>query len=158
MTHSKKIIKLKLDEDRLGAKDMYKAYKLKNPDTDITYPLYRTILEQFNIKIAEEILDGAHFNMGHRLGVISIKKIKRTPSNKVIDWNETNKMWKEQGYKEGFVYYTDDYYFRWNWEKRRAQIKNKSVYKFIPTGGKLGLKKKLVDRLKNNLFALTNYK
>lgn len=150
--------KLKLNEDRLGAKDMYRAFKKNNPDTDITYPLYRAILESFNTKLTDRILDGIKFNLGHRLGNIYIKKIRRTPSSKVIDWNETNKMWAEQGYKDGFVYYTDEYYYRWSWEKRKAQVKNKSVYKFEPTGGKLGIKRKLVERLRSNPFAATNYK
>lgn len=152
------MIKLKLYEDRLGAKDMYKAYTKSNPNTDITYPLYRTILESFNVKLADKILEGHQFNLGHRLGYIYIKKIKRTPSSKVINWNETYAMWEEEGKKEGFVYYTDDYYYRWNWEKKKAQVKNKSVYKFIPTGGKIGLKKKLVNKLKSNPFSSTLYK
>jgi len=152
------MIKLKLYEERLGAKDMYKAYKEANPNTDITYPLYRTILETFNNKLATKILEGNKFNLGHRLGYIYIKKIKRTPSSKVINWNETHAMWREEGKKEGFVYYTDDYYYRWNWEKKKAQVKNKSVYKFIPTGGKIGLKSKLVKKLKSNPFASTLYK
>ena len=138
--------KLKLNEQRYGAKDMYQAFVKKNPDTDITYPLYRTILEKFNVKVADRILDGEVFNLGHRLGIIFIKKIRRAPKSKVINWNETHLMWEEQGEKKGFVYYTDDFYFRWNWEKRKAQVKNKSVYKFQPTGGKIGLKKKLVER------------
>lgn len=150
--------KLKLYEERLGAKDMYKAYVNLNPDTDITYPLYRTILETFNKKLADRILEGEKFNLGHRLGYIYIKKIKRTPSSKVINWSETKALWKEEGIKKGFVYYTDDYYYRWNWEKKKAQVKNKSVYKFVPTGGKLGLKNKLVKVLKSNPFASTLYK
>tara|TARA_B100001094_G_C18075777_1_gene742540 strand:- start:715 stop:1176 length:462 start_codon:yes stop_codon:yes gene_type:complete len=149
--------KLKLNEDRFGAKDMYREFKKKNPETDITYPLYRTILEKFNVKVADRILEGEVFNLGHRLGYIYIKKIRRTPTSKSIDWKETHKMWEEQGNREGFVYYTDDHYYRWNWEKRKALVKNKSVYKFEPTGGKLGLKKKLVERLRSNPFAATNY-
>lgn len=149
--------KLKLNESRYGAKDMYQAFKKQNPDTDITYPLYRTILEKFNQKLADRLLEGAVFNLGHRLGVMFIKKIRRSPKSKVINWNETHKMWAEQNEKQGFVYYTDEFYYRWNWEKRKAQVKNKSVYKFEPTGGKIGLKKKLVERLKSNPFAATNY-
>lgn len=152
------MIKLKLYEDRLGAKDMYKAYKKKNPDTDITYPLYRTILETFNTKLSDTILEGNKFNLGSRLGYLYIKKIKRNPDSKVINWMETKALWKEEGVKKGFVYYTGDYYYRWNWEKKKAQVKNKSVYKFIPTGGKRGLKTKLVNRLKSNPFASTLYK
>jgi len=149
--------KLKLNEERFGAEAMYKAYKKANPDTDITYPLYKTVLDLFNKKIADKILDGHMFNMGSKLGTIRIKKIERSPENKVINWPETQKMWKEQGFKEGFVYFTDKYYYRWAWEKRRCTVKNKSVYKFWPTSGKNGLRRRLVARLKNDPFASTNY-
>lgn len=149
--------KLKLNENRLGAEHMYKEYKKNNPNTDITYPLYKTVLDLFNKKIADKILEGKSFNMGYKLGSIRIKKIERTPTNKVINWPETQALWEEQGYKKDFVYFTDKYYYRWNWEKRKCTVKNKSVYKFIPTSGKNGLKKKLAFKLKSDPFALINY-
>ena len=149
--------KLKLNEKRFGAKDMYKAYKKEHLTTDVTYPLYKTILELFNKKMADKILDGFLFNMGSKLGTLRIKKIERTPKNKVINWPETKKMWQEQGYKKDFVYFTDKYYYRWAWEKRRCTVKNKSVYKFWPTSGREGLKRQLVKRLKTDPFASTNY-
>ena len=136
---------------------MYKAFKKANPDTDITYTYYRAVLESFSKLLAEELLNGAVFNIGQRLGTLRIKKIKRSAKSRTIDWNETLAMWKEQGKKEGFVYWTDDTYYRWAWDKRKALVKNKSAYRFDPTGGVKGLKKRLTEHLRNNPFAGLNY-
>ena len=106
---------------------MYAAYKADNPDTDVTYPYYRAVLESFSKLLAEALPNGAIFNMGQRLGTLRIKKIKRSPNARTIDWNETLKLWEEQGKKEGFVYWTDDTYYRWAWDKRKALVKNKSA-------------------------------
>lgn len=149
--------KSKSSEARLGAKDMFKLYKKDNPDTDITYTYYRAVLESFSKLLAQELLNGAIFNMGQRLGTLRIKKIKRNPNSRTIDWNETMKMWEESGKREGFVYWTDDTYYRWAWDKRKALVKNKSAYRFDPTGGKKGLKKKLTERLRTDPFAASNY-
>lgn len=145
------------NEERLGAKNMYRAYKKEHVDTDVTYTYYRAVLESFSKLLAEELLNGAVFNMGQRLGTLRIKKIKRNPKSRTIDWNETLKMWKEQGEKDGFIYWTDDTYYRWAWDKRKAIVKNKSAYRFDPTGGVKGLKKRLTDRLRNDPFAGLNY-
>ena len=149
--------KLQSSEDRLGAKDMFRKYKKENPQTDVTYSYYRAVLESFSKLLAKELLNGAVFNMGQRLGTLRIKKIKRSPNARTIDWNETLKMWEEQGEKDGFVYWTDDTYYRWAWDKRKALVKNKSAYRFDPTGGVKGLKKKLTDRLRSDSLASTNY-
>ncbi len=149
--------KLKPNEERFGAKEMFRKYKKDTPDTDVTYSYYRAVLESFSKLLAEELLNGAVFNMGQRLGTLRIKKIKRSPNARTIDWNETLKMWEEQGEKDGFVYWTDDTYYRWAWDKRKALVKNKSAYRFDPTGGVKGLKKKLTDRLRSDSLASTNY-
>jgi hypothetical protein len=149
--------RLKSSEERFGARDMFRQYKKDNPDTDVTYTLYRAILEDFNVALGDALLDGAVFNMGQRLGTLRIKKIKRNPNSRTIDWNETKKMWAEEGKKEGFIYWADDTYYRWAWDKCKALVKNKSVYRFDPTGGKRGLKKKLTERLRKDPFAGLNY-
>ena len=94
--------------------------------------------------------------MGQRLGTIRIKKIPRTFNKPTIDWGETNRL-KKQGIKQ-LVYYTDDFYYRWNWDKHRCLVKNKSVYTFAPTAGQRGNRKKLVEKLKTDEFAHLNYK
>lgn len=143
-------------ESRYSTKDAYKAYLKKNPKTTVTYALYKHIIAEFNKKVAEKVLDGQVFNMGHRLGSIRIKRIPRSFNKPAIDWYETNKL-KEQGIKK-LVYYTDEYYFRWNWDKHRCMVKNKSVYTFSPTAGKNGNRKALVKRLRQDEFAYLNYK
>lgn len=149
--------KLKSSEDRFGAKDMYRAFKKANPKTDVTYSYYRAVLERFNTLVSDELLDGQTFNMGQRLGTLRVKKIKRSPNARTIDWHETKKMWAEAGTRDGFVYWTDEIYYRWAWDKSKALVKNKSAYRFDPTGGKKGLKKRLTERLRKDPFACTNY-
>jgi|TARA_R100001510_G_scaffold51875_1_gene52087 hypothetical protein len=141
---------------KFSTKDAYKWYKKNNPDTTVTYSLYKHIISQFNKKVADAMLDGEVFNMGYKLGTMRIKRIPRTFNKPSIDWGETNRL-KKQGIKK-LVYYTDDYYFRWNWDKARCMVKNKSVYTFAPTAGPNGNKRKLVKRLKSDEFAYLNYK
>lgn len=143
-------------QSKYSAKDAYEAYRKKNPDTSVTYSLYKHIVAEFNKKVSERILDGEVFNMGHRLGTIRIKRIPRSFNRPSVDWYETNKL-KKQGINK-LIYYTDDYYFRWNWDKHRCAVKNKSVYKFTPTAGAKGNKKALVNRLRQDEFAYLNYK
>ena len=54
--------------NRYGAKDMYKFFVKKNPDTDVTYTLFKYIISKFNKKIVNKVLEGKEFYMGHRLG------------------------------------------------------------------------------------------
>lgn len=140
---------------KYSAKDAYKWYRKNNPGTEVTYPLFKHIVSQFNKKVADAILEGSVFNMGFHLGTIRIKKIERTFNRPAIDWGETNKL-KKQGIKQ-LVYYTDDYYFRWNWDKNRCRVKNKSVYTFCPTGGQTGNRKALVHKLKSDDLVYLNY-
>lgn len=141
---------------KYSAKDAYRWFKKNNPNTTITYTLYKHIISQFNKKVSERVLDGEVFNMGYKLGTIRIKKIPRTFNKLSVDWGETNRL-KKQGIKQ-LVYYTDDYYYRWNWDKNRCLVKNKSVYTFAPTAGLKGNRRKLVSRLKSDEFAFMNYK
>jgi hypothetical protein len=140
----------------VGAVDAYKFYKKKYPKTTVTYTLYKYVVSEFNKKVSELILEGHSFNMGHRLSSIRIKKIARSFNKPTVDWGETNKLRKE-GIKT-IVYYTDDFYFRWHWEKARCLVKNKSVYSFTPNGGVKGNKRALVTKLKQDEFAYLNFK
>lgn len=141
---------------KYSARDAYNWFRKKNPDTTVTYPLYKQVISQFNKKVSNAILEGQVFNMGHHLGTLRIKKIERTFTRPTIDWGETNKL-KKQGIKQ-LVYYTDDFYYRWNWDKSRSRAKNKSVYTFSPTSGATGNRKALVHKLKGDDFAYLNYK
>ena len=142
--------------DRYTAEDMYAYYIKNNPDSDVTYTLYKYTLSKFLKKAVLKILDGETFYLGHKLGAVRIKRVERNFEKPTIDWYETNKL-KAQGINK-HIYYTDNDWSRWFWEKPKAPLKNKSVYKFNPTEGKSGNKKALVKRLKTDEFAHLNYK
>lgn len=141
---------------KLSAKDAFEYYKQKNPGTTVNYTFYKYVITEFNKMLTKHILDGNRFNMGHRLGYLKIKKIERTFNNPTIDWGETNKL-IAQGIRQ-YVYYTDDHYYKWHWDKHMCRVKNKSVYKFMTTGGPTGNRRALSQRLKNDEFAYLNYK
>lgn len=138
------------------AKDMFKFYKKNNPGTDSTYTHFKYILSLFNKKASAEILAGATLNLHNRQGKIRIRKVKRNFTNPKIDWGETNKL-KKQGISR-WVYFSDDYWYRWYWEKKTCTIPNKSVYSFRPTGGENGNRKRLVKLLRSDEFAHLNFK
>lgn len=141
---------------KYSAQDAYRWYKKNNPNSQVTYSMYKHVISEFNKKVSQRIMDGEIFNMGHRLGTIRIKRIPRSFNKPTIDWGETNKL-KKQGIMK-IVYFTDDFYFRWNWDKYRCRVKNKSVYTFAPTKGPGGNSKALARKLKNDEFAYLNYK
>ena len=131
--------------NRYGAKDMYKFFVKKNPDTDVTYTLFKYIISKFNKKIVNKVLDGT----------ISIRRIERNFDKKSVNYFETKRL-KEQGIDK-VVYYTDDHWFRWYWTKAKCQVPNKSVYKFSPTSGPNGIKRALSNKLNQDEFAFLNY-
>lgn len=140
-----------------NAKDMYRAFLKKNPDTIISYRMFKQIISEFNKKASQKILEGKTLWLGNKLGNIRIKRIQRNNFNRpAIDWGETNKL-KQQGINK-HVYFTDNNYFRWFWEKARCQVPNKSVYKFVPSGGPAGNRRALVNLLNNDEFAMLNFK
>lgn len=141
---------------KYSVKDMYKAFKATYPESDIPYALYSYTIEKFNKKIIDKVLEGKVFYFGHNLGSVRIKRVKRNFNKPTINWCETNKL-KAQGINK-HVYFTDDYWYRWYWDKYRAKIKNKTVYKFEPTKGDSGARKKLIRLLNTDEFAHQNFK
>ena len=141
--------------DKLNALDMFKFFLKNNPDTTVTYSSYKHALSEFHKKAVQMILCGKTFYMGHKLGLIRIKKVERNFDKPSINWGETNKL-KAEGINK-HVYFTDEYWYRWYWNKSRASLKNKSVYKFSPTEGSKGNKKKLVQTIKMDQFAHLNF-
>jgi hypothetical protein len=142
--------------NKYAVKDMYKEYKELHPESDVTYSLFSHYIERFNKKIIEKVLEGKTFYFGHNLGSVRIKRVKRNFNKPTIDWFETNKL-KAQGINK-HVYYTDEFWFRWYWDKYRAKVKNKAAYRFEPTKGPTGAKKQLIKLLKTDEFAQLNFK
>jgi hypothetical protein len=150
--------------------DIYEDFDMRS-DLEIPKALFRSICSEYNQEIIESVLDGSIIDLGNNLSNISIARIKRNPSKPVIDWGESNKYREElleEGYelyntktgkgKKWYIYYTDEEYCRFYWNKGKCRVPNKSVYKFVPTRGLKGNKEKLVELLKTDDLAYLKFK
>jgi hypothetical protein len=142
-------------------KDMYKYYKGKysNP---VEYKLYRLFLEEFYSEILNLVIyNGLDYSMPARLGSLRVKKKKNVQRidpvtgelihNLQADWVKTLALW-EQKYpglskeelkaieSKPIVYHlnehTDNFYFKWYWDKISSNVKNQSAYQFEPIRSK----------------------
>lgn len=156
----------KLKTHRAG--DMYRWFKKNNPDTDITYPLFKETISQFNKLATEHILDGHTLKLGSYMGAIRVKKYTRMfakkprygpagPGFRYVDWAATKKLLEDTGIRK-LVVFTDDYYFGWYWDRGLCKVKNKTVYVFKPTTGAKGNRKRLSRFLKSDEMVKTLYK
>lgn len=123
-------------------KDISKSSKYYQP-----YKIFRSICEDANKELSNEILEGYFFKMPYRLGTIRIKKRKIDINNLKPDFGLFNK--SEESYKNKHLNdHSDNYYVRYYWTKRvETLIKNKSVYSYIPTRAN---KRELARRIKEN--------
>jgi len=135
------------------AKHAYKLFRQIYPESEVTYALFKFVLSEFNKRVSDRILAGETFTMSNRIGKLAIKKMKRNFKKPKIDWGETNKL-ARKGIRK-LVYFTEPYWYRFYWAKRKCNIKNKSVYRFRASWGN---KKRLVEILKTDEFAPMNYK
>ena len=56
------------------------------------------------------------------------------------------------------IYFTDEYYCKFHWRKIKCKVKNKSVYRFDATRGKVGNKDKLIKLLKEDDLAYLKFR
>ncbi len=168
-----------------SAKAMYAYYKKKFPTSKITYWMFKEVIARHNRRASDAIIFGSVFNLGSRLGQVFIKKIRRNYTKAVPDWGASQQRKaelirqgitpKDQTHPQGeewIIFYTDPWYLRWAWSKKRiCKVKNQTVYKFVPTSnrsktagdnslGKLGNKGKLVlaNRINPNLHTLYEFR
>ena len=118
-----------------------------------SYKIFRSICEDANKELSNEILEGYFFKMPYRLGTIRIKKRKIDINNLKPDFGLFNK--SEESYKNKHLNdHSDNYYVRYYWTKRvETLIKNKSVYSYIPTRAN---KRELARRIKENTINQIN--
>ena len=150
--------------------DIYEDFDMRS-DLEVSKKTFRDICSTFNIEIINYILDGGKFNLGNNLSTISIIRLNRNNSKPVVNWGESNK-YKKELLKEGkelynsktgeghkwYIYYTDEEYCRYYWNKGKCKITNKSVYKFTPTRGYKGNKEKLTNLLQTDELAYLKFK
>lgn len=160
---------------------MYEFYKKKYPKSKIPYWMFKEVIARHNKGVADAVILGSVFNFGSGLGLLLIKKIKRSYRSLLHpepDWGASKRRKaelieqgitpKDQDHPDGeewIIFYTDPWYLRWAWSKKRiCRVKNQTVYKFVPTSNqskkandnsieKLGNKGKLalMNKLNPNL-------
>lgn len=150
--------------------DIYDSYVESGGELD--KDLWQDLCIEFNTRVMDEIIyKGRVFNMGERLSTLEVVKVSRNFNNPRINWHESNKL-KQEIIDEGgtpyskdnpegekwFVYYTDKWYCRFNWNKHKCVVPNKTAYRFTATRGKIGNKRKLKDHLRNDPIAHMKYR
>lgn len=154
-----------------GIRDYYKYYdgiyceqKTFNA-YNVGEKLYKEILRDFFKEVGEHIIHkNLEFKMPYRLGSLSVRKFK--PSFKTdengklitrfpIDWKSTNDLWdrKPELRKVKYIYHfnlhTNEYRYKFKYDKRTANYPCKNVYMFKFARP---LKRKLAANLKNPEF------
>tara|TARA_R100000365_G_C2741424_1_gene70106 strand:+ start:1313 stop:1738 length:426 start_codon:yes stop_codon:yes gene_type:complete len=127
---------------------MYKYYREKYPDSNLSRKEYKEILRDYNNEVITELLKGKEIKMFPYLGSLQVLRIERGYTNLAINWKETHKL-RKSGINKN-VYYTDSEYIRVRWYKSKARTANKSYYSFKPARGNTGLKSIVSKYLVNN--------
>ena len=137
--------------------DSYDFY-IKDVDKDSPYDLdrgtYLSIVTDYLVMLAEEIIDNAGIvKLPYRLGTFQVVKLHPSKSRNAkysIDYALSNKYNKK-------VYHLNEhsggakYMFRW--DKSICLVKNKSMYRFIPTRTN---KRKMAYNIKNKTIDYFN--
>lgn len=118
-------------------KECYKFYKqnlkYKNTPLNVSYSLYRNICVDFNKEISKKILyEAFEFKVPYKLGKLRIKKFKMTLSKKKlrIDFNATKKYGKTIYHLND---HSDNFAYRWFWDKSSILSVGKRTYSFEAT-------------------------
>jgi len=150
--------------------DIFKNYKEQGGS--LSRKEFQAITVDFNTMVMDQIIyKGRTFNMGERLSTLEIVKIERDYSNPRVNWKKSNEL-KQKIIDEGgtprsqenpdgenwLVYYTDKWYCKFHWHKKKCVIQNKTAYRFTATRGDKGNKTKLKEHLRNDKLSHLNYR
>lgn len=131
--------------------DIYKYYIDTHPDEEmyVDKKTFKKIIYMFNKKIMQAVLDDSEtFKIPKRLGLLRIKKSKMSFKEGMsckIDWDATRKYGKTIYHMND---HTNNYRYRFFWQKGTCNAVNKSAYCFEATRTE---KRKLAYLLKNNI-------
>lgn len=133
---------ISINSNRLPA--IQKEIKIVSILIDIPREAYFKLQYSFNREIANSIIRGGVYSFGSNLSKLCINFIKRTADSKpIVDWGESIKL-KNRLIQQGItpktknnpngvnwlLYYTNDGYCFWKWNKRKCVVHNKKLYKF----------------------------
>lgn len=154
----------------IGVREMYNAFcKEEHAKPDGFHISYRTfrdiLLKGNNIVLDKMINDGMVFNLGYKIGKVSIKRAKRyyNKKNRNINWHESKKLSKELG-EWTPVYFTSTFKLFFNFEPARApgykrsQIRCLDHYWYRPTAGNGGLVRRAYRACRQDETLINKYK
>lgn len=146
---------------------MYEIFCKEYPDIKMPYKEYKEILREHNRQVLEACLEGKTYRFGRGIGELSVARVPRKFEEVVlpdgttkikglkVNFGATKKL-KAAG-KDKVVYFTDDWWYRWYWNKNQrstgCKIPHKTVWKFSPTKGPNGITRKLSTIVKGDDFA-----
>lgn len=123
---------------RLTVKSFYTEYSYRHDVRDERYvdkKQYVKILHTFFKLLSKEIIEQAYeYKIPHGLGFLKMVKFK--PTNKGIDWKKSNEFREKHGVFKNIFHmnkHSQEFAARWYWDKGEARVKNRSLYKFVPT-------------------------
>lgn len=167
-----------LKKELYHIRDKIKQLKKQNPEGKkmlIDSNMFREIIDRFNIKAVERIIEGQALNLGNRLGYIRINKMRVNPRKQRIDWKQSLELKahyekvgitpRSQEHPDGknwLVPYDSNFFLRYGWVKKNGacMVKNQTVYEFVPVNGnqfKKGPKQLLAEANRDNPFLHERY-
>lgn len=141
LSNSKKERKPKKIRDSYTLDDIYESYNntisssaKKGTWYEVDKKKFKAICRDFNIGLSNIVIDqGGEIELGYRMSLMRIqkRKIKRYNYKGLkINWQKT----KEYG---KWIFHlnehTNGYRYHWYWFKKGMVIKNKSLWRFVPT-------------------------
>lgn len=132
-------------------KHIYKKFNSEYPEYKISYFEFKNIVyDSLNTFMDCILMEGGKLELNNSLSYMQIIKYKRSFFRKTINWPETKKL-RKQGIQDRLVYHTTPFYFKMYWNKDRAKLRNKSVYRLRLLRGTKGTTRKLLSLEKDTM-------
>lgn len=139
---------------RDGIRVLLQVLPSGNKKVIMTYALFRKVLETYNQMAVDHIIEGGRFELGNRLGYLEAKRVERNFNHPRINYIATQRARRIEP-EHPAIYFTDEDYCAIAWVKSH-QIKNESVYSFVPAN--YSFRDKFSKTLTANPILKYNYK
>lgn len=114
----------------------------------VDYRMFRKVLETYNLKATDAVIQGERLNLGYGLGFIQGRRIERSFTRPQVDFGASYKA-RLKDPKAEYVYYTSEDYCRIAWNKQGG-VKNSYIYEFVPAATANGFRKRFSRALIDN--------
>lgn len=117
------------DRLRLVNQTLYRRFKKENPETDISYLTFSTIINECNETSAIKVLDNiSGYKMPEQMGYLAVTKFK--PKRRQVDFNKTKQI-GQTVYHTNFHSFGYSPHIQW-FSSQITKCKFHQIYKFKP--------------------------